>query len=230
MVAPSPSLALFVPPAGTRRESGTNPAQRTGALDFREQLRSLTERSQAAQLTRAVRKGVSERDQFSSRLASRPDTGLASDGAASARAHSAYDVGKDPWRIDDATDPPRKGTTPASEDTAFQPEGCVEPMVRVMSNLMLLNHPVAVQTSAPSAMLERIALQLVRKVALGTSSVHLEFGDGVLADGKLTVHCTSDGLEIAVQAPAGMDPSQLCTALTRRLERKGIKLASLEVT
>lgn len=104
-----------------------------------------------------------------------------------------------------------------------------DPLARVLCAPVLtafVGHAKAM--TAPT--IDRIASLLVRKVGVGSSSVHLEFGAGVFAEGTLLIQATDDGLEIALQTPAGVDTEALGAALTRRLTDKGICISRLEVT
>lgn len=88
---------------------------------------------------------------------------------------------------------------------------------------------VATPSGVPSQVLDQVALQLVRKVSVGQSTVHLQLGDGQLAGGAVLVTAGSEGLEIRITAPPGMDAAAFGRAVEQRLERRGLRIASIEV-
>ena len=155
--------------------------------------------------------------------------GLACDG--SGKEHDGHATGSKELPDEEADPKPSHQTSPellyGEVDVAAR---WAEPMVRVL-------HQMGTSTATsyapcgtvPSAVLEQIAMQLVRKAGIGANSVHLEFGAGGLAGGNLLIQVEADGLDIALNLPPGVDPSSVSHALTRRLERKGLKIARLVV-
>jgi hypothetical protein len=88
---------------------------------------------------------------------------------------------------------------------------------------------IATPSGVPSQVLDQVALQLVRKVSVGQSTVHLQLGDGQLAGGAVLVTAGADGLDIRITAPAGVDAAEFAKAVEQRLLRRGLRIANLEV-
>lgn len=85
-----------------------------------------------------------------------------------------------------------------------------------------------VGTVAP-VMLDQIATQLVRKVGVGGGSVHLQFAAGRLDGGALLVQSGTDGLDVQITAPPGVDATELAAAICERLERRGLRVSRIAV-
>lgn len=78
-------------------------------------------------------------------------------------------------------------------------------------------------------MLEQVAAQLVRKAAIGSSTVHLALGGSRFDGSELLVQAGASGLEVRLTAPVGVDADGLGKAITERLERRGLRVASVIV-
>lgn len=112
-------------------------------------------------------------------------------------------------------------------------EGCCDPMAR---SLMQWASPLAPATavsppvqSMPSAVLEQIAGQVVKRIRIGDGTVHLQLGSGRLEGGEVLVTSGTDGLDVRVTAPSGVDGSKLGEAIRERLTKRGLRVATVEV-
>ncbi len=102
-----------------------------------------------------------------------------------------------------------------------------EPLLRTLAHQV-----VSAPAAAPAAVVDQIALQLVRRFQVGgngrASAVRLEFGEGRLQGGSVLVSSEDGQLSIEVDAPPGVDVTGLAERLKRRLQGRGLSVASLE--
>lgn len=93
--------------------------------------------------------------------------------------------------------------------------------------------PNAQNNTAPATVsptvLDQIANQLVRKAAIGASSVHLQFGAGKLEGGEMLVQAGADGLDIRITPPRGVCGADIATAISERLSRRGVMVSQIVV-
>lgn len=229
------------PPTGQSSHSGSATTKPLEPSSFGQQLRSI--------IGACGQRGWGHSSISRSPLASWPDESkhrpaghFAPDvfgGPVDPRSLRPFDKGSNHKGLKDPleTSPQQEGVHDrASLHSQVDPDGSVErygdPLVRVLSVCAPGSIPIVppLSSSGSTAALDRIAAQLVRKIGLGSSSVHVEFGQGVWAEGKLLVNATDEGVEITLDAPFGVNTSELRQALTRRLERRGIKVSSIDVT
>lgn len=124
---------------------------------------------------------------------------------------------------------PYRGAEGGEPSVLSEPVVWCDPLAR--SLLQWAPPPVALAPAAsvPDVVLEHIAGQLVKRVAVGTSAVQLQLGKGQLDGAELLVRATADGLEIRLTAPPGVNGRQLGIAIADRLARRGLRVANIEV-
>ncbi len=130
-----------------------------------------------------------------------------------------------------ANDPGRLGWESAGRDDSFEFVAPLtqEPLMRTLAQPMA---PGASAPVPPAAVLDDVAMQLLRRVSAGATArggaVRLEFGSGALAGGSVVVTSDDGQLTIEVDAPAGVDASVLSERLGRRLRARGLRVLALE--
>lgn len=140
-----------------------------------------------------------------------------------------------PKHADDPTNPDaaRRPQKPLPEEESLPADSWCDPMAR---SLLQWATPLAPGFSVsppahglPSAVLEQIAGQVVKRVRVGEGAVHLQLGSGRLEGGEVLVKSGIDGLDISVTAPVGVDGAQLGEAIRARLRKRGLRVASVAV-